>query len=249
MFDAREENFDSGRPISTFQFIELGHGDLLPIKGPYAINEISRFRHIHRIFFQHLTKWQELRSADGFVRVLPDRTYFDGRSRPSTLLVRDPHELHFLSESLIIHMRRFLESHLMLVQIMRHRIIEGDPHSFPKSISTDDLGALLEPKKNNDFLLACFGISNDCASRTKDFLELLRRLGNAIKHHAPFSDAYNLIGSDFPTIVGIETPWQDIGEAVFHNHSSHQIMMGFQDSATTVLSATREQLQKISSEA
>jgi len=99
---------------------------------------------------------------------------------------------------------------------------------------------LLDESKSPETEFCCFYGANQTDEKIRTFVDLLNRLGNAMRHQAMFADSYSHFGADYPTVIGYETPWNALKEAVWHNHNAYHLMMGFQDTSRNVLRHTRQ---------
>ncbi|MGS4944139.1 hypothetical protein ACVDG3_01555 [Meridianimarinicoccus sp. RP-17] len=251
--DITEINYDAGRPSHTLEMIDLGHCDY-PFKGKMSLDQIFRFRAVHKKFLSLLRLHEALSEKEsimlGFCSPWQRNFPIEESVKDVTYSTYSLHDYHFLAESFVFDIRRFFETHLHLMQIIIHRGKKSNSESFPDAIDPDDLGALIRNRESRELqktLSLCFFDDQDTEDRTLDYLGLINCLGNAMRHHALFSDAFNLLGHGTPTLVGYEFNNKKNNSKIrpgarFHNHNIFHLMMGFQDTSQKIIARSKRQL-------
>lgn len=216
-----ELNYDAGREAKTFCPDDIEMLDWPSARRGFQLVIRQRYRYCHKLFDQlvvlhsQIVERKELDVVDS-----PVAGQMVGK--PSRL-----HEYSFLCESLILHMRRSIDSFIQWAVLV-------------DMVPEDVLGSKLTESGLDD-LLKCGGTEKAVFRRLlggqsleytgqTGFLRVINDLFNAMKHHWPHEESHNLICEEWPTIVSYYAKHNDTsGGVVYHNHNAFHIMMGYQD--------------------
>jgi hypothetical protein len=218
----KELNYDAGRKAETFCPDDIEMQDLPFARlGSFSLVVRQRYRYCHKLFDQLVVLHTQV----------IDQEELDISDSPvAGQMVGKPsrrHEYSFLSESLVLQMRRSIDT---LIQYAV--LIDIVPEDVPGSKLTES---------GLDDLLKCGGSEKEVFRRllgklplkqadpTK-FLTVINNLFNAMKHHWPHEESHNLTGKESPTIVSYYAKHNDTSDVVvFHNHNAFHVIMGYQD--------------------
>ena len=228
-------NYDALRPMSSLEYLFLGYCDL-PIPRNLGIAQIARFQRVQDSFIEIVKIHRSIlnrRGGDVGRAIRPDSSAI--RLEDALRLTPSPgiYEYHFTCETFILDMRRYIDSLIQLIQIEQyHRSNDrtGDKPVFV-TVDPDGVGRLLANKQKFPVLTRLLFGEPHC-EKCEEFCSLINSLSNAVKHHAYYSDVYNMIGETCPTIVGYEMRNKRAEIGIYHNHNAYHVMMGFQDFVT-----------------
>lgn len=136
-------------------------------------------------------------------------------------------------ESIVYLMRRVLDCLAQLTYL----ITDADKFERTKRIAHNEIGRALDiSTQGTDFSKIIVGGSERYENDATGFLKIINELFNSFKHCLMHDESYMLIGEENPTIVTYHAKHNDHSSMiVFHNHSAHHIMMGFQDTVLRIL--------------
>src|SRR6056297_247542 len=244
--DISEFNYDAGRSTETLKIVDLGYQEFAPV-GRISFSLVSRFRNVHETFFFLSSTWRDLTTSNSQPFFLPQTRILEITDQVETAYLQSHsvQRYHFLNEQFVFQMRRFFETYLHHLQIQLFRQSTGALEEIPDSIQIDSLGELLKRNSSNDneAILRVFFGANISESTDLHFIQLLNKLGNAMRHHPYFDEAYTLLGRDRPTLVGIEMRSKDTSHGIFHNHNCKHILMGFQDTTMRILERAKQEFR------
>jgi len=236
-----EVNYDAGRSVSTFMMVDLGWTEY-PIIDSLGMVQVARYHHVNRSFARLFLLWQRLACNPAIGLSFPstsERLKFEEFVALERHESGGPHSYHFACEDLVFQMRRFIESHLQLIQI-RDYILRHGPNNLQKArVSPDQISGLMQAENFSKPVGICFFGDQETLDADLSLLSLLNKLGNAMRHHTFFSEGYNAIGEELPTILGVEARNDNVGEVTHHNHNAFHLMMGFQDFSERFMRRTR----------
>ena len=223
-----EINYDAGRSMKSFQFIDLSYDDFpeypslpkLCNRFSVTMRIIQNIRVINKRFLQAINLHQELIQSNlGCTLDSPNKGSL-------ALLPSEHHELKLDFESMIFLMRRTIDS---LVQ-MTDLICNYERINKNKIIEIDSIGSLNNDKhKDSEVKKVIYG----CDSYDNDFTKFLwttNNLFNALKHSLIHDESFSIYCPDFPVITAYSSNRSNHKKTIlYHNHNAYHIMMGFQD--------------------
>lgn len=219
-----ERNYDAGRETNTFCADDIGMLELPTVRLNFQAVIRQRYRYCHKLFDQLVLLHSQIinQQAPIMTDMLDSPVAGQLVGKPSR-----SHEYSFVCESLILQMRRSIDSFIQWAVL-----IDMAPEEVRSSKLTESgLADLLKcgGNKNEVFRRLLGSLSLADADQT-GFLHVINDLFNAIKHHWPHEDSHSLICTEWPTVLSYYAKHNDTsGEVVYHNHNAFHVMMGYQD--------------------
>ncbi|MBT0569487.1 hypothetical protein KIK84_04060 [Curvibacter sp. CHRR-16] len=234
-----EVNYDAGRLMATYQPLSLSaFGSDFP--NYPSIPQICNSRVVVIAICQRIRFIQEkfntaclLHKAIG--RESLSLVPLDSPDAASlACLPTDIYRYKLEIESIVYLMRRVLDSLAQLTYL----ITDADMFQKTKKIAHNEIGRALDVStQGTDFSRVIVGDGERYEKDSTEFLKIINELFNSFKHSLMHDESYTLIGEENPTIVTYHAKHNDHNsKIVFHNHSAHHIMMGFQDTVLRILS-------------
>lgn len=164
-----------------------------------------------------------------FPLVAVDSPEYSQLSRTPTYIYRYKIEV----ESMVYLMRRVLDCLTQLTYLMT----DSEEFLKTKRIAHSEIGRALEiSRKETNFAKIIVGDGALYEEDLTGFLKIINELFNSFKHCMMHEESNLLIGAEQPTIVSYYAKYNDHKtEILYHNHSAHHIMMGFQDSIQRII--------------
>lgn len=138
-------------------------------------------------------------------------------------------DYRYTLEAALISMKRVMDDLVMssYCVIFREKVLET------KCIEIDTYGSLFKNGKPTNVGKI---ILNKAIQPTDDFAQVLTELVNSLKHSYLLPEAQLAWGADFPTVVSIYAHRNRYdGEIIYHNHNLGQIIMGFNNFVSNVV--------------
>lgn len=233
-----EINYDAGRSLSTYTPIILSiFGNCFPAYPsiPSICNSnlvvtalCQRIRAIHGKFNLICSLHQEIITGNASLIAIDSPEYSSYSSAP-TCIYRYKLEV----ESMVYLMRRVLDCLAQLTYL----ITDSEEFAETKRIAHNEIGrALDENRKETDFSKVILGDGVVYEKDKTGFLKVINELFNSFKHCMMHEESNLLIGAELPTIVSYHAKHNDHRtEILYHNHSAHHIIMGFQDNVLRII--------------
>ena len=138
-------------------------------------------------------------------------------------------DYRYTLEAALVSMKRVMDDLVMssYCMIFRDKVLET------KHIEVDTYGSLF---KNGKPTKVGKEILDKAIQPTDDFEQVLTELVNSLKHSYLLPEAQLVWGADFPTVVSIYVHRNKYGDEItYHNHSLGQIIMGFNNFVSNVV--------------
>lgn len=138
-------------------------------------------------------------------------------------------DYQYTLEAALVSMKRVVDDLVMssYCMIFKDKVLET------KHIEVDTYGSLF---KNEKPTKVGKEILDKTIQSTDDFAQVLTELVNSLKHSYLLPEAQRAWGADFPTVVSIYAHRNKYGgEITYHNHSLGQIIMGFNNFVSNVV--------------
>lgn len=224
-----EINYDAGRKMDTFQFIEPKLHDFMnfPLM-PQLCNTGLVGMRIHQSLITINKKFAQC--------IDMHRTIIQGGGNPKIEdSVFNPSHLHELKteiESIIFIMRRVLDSLTQLTDLM----VNFSVFEKTKTLGHESIGSVLSPKAKDGPVRAIILGSDQYEKDTTKFIEISNNLFNGFKHSLINDELVSIVGAECPTFVGFLVKYANHKKTIqYHNHNAYHFMMGFQDSVIRIL--------------
>ncbi|HHE0526545.1 TPA: hypothetical protein ACN360_002317 [Vibrio parahaemolyticus] len=230
----KEYNYDSGRGLDTFQYINPDFFDFMkyPSMPQFCNANLVGMRIyqsiiiINKKFYQCVDMYRLiLENNDGCIDCSIGQQ--SEILSPSIL-----YEFKTEMESIIFIMRRVLDSLVQLTDLM----VNFTSFEKAKKLENDSIGSLFSNKPKNMEVKGII-LGNEVYEKdTTKFLETSNNLFNGFKHSLMHDESFRIIGIDYPTFVGFLVKHTDHKREIqYHNHNAYHIMMGFQDCIERIL--------------
>lgn len=229
-----EVNYDAGRKMETFQFIEPSIHDFMnfPLMpqlcntGLVGIRIQQSLIIINKKFAQCVEMHRVILQGGGNNTVLSPQ---NGTSTFSPTII---YEFKTEMESIIFIMRRVLDSLVQLTDLM----VNFEIFEKTKTLSHESVGSILSPKAKETAVKGVI-VGNEIFEKdTTNFLEVSNSLFNGFKHTLMHDESFYQIGVEFPTFVGFLVRHANHKKTIqYHNHNAYHLMMGFQDCIARIL--------------
>lgn len=236
-----ERNYDAGRPMSTFKYIDFSTFNLPPypqipkLCNPFLVSMrfVQSLRLIN-IKFKNCLRLHNLIAGNISGQILDTTNPGDLVMAP-TNMYKYKNDL----ENIVYIMRRVLDTLVQLTYILcNHEVFNSDKRIFFDSIGSV-LSSRADGSKVKDIIIGGNGFAED----KTEFLDTLNDLSNAYKHTLINDETFNLIGVEVPTIVGLSVRYSDHNKPIYyHNHNSFHIVMGFQDCVIRIIENQKKYL-------
>ena len=233
-----EINYDAGRPLSTYKPISLSmYGNCFPAYPsiPSICNSAlvitalcQRIRAIQEKFILICSLHKGIIAGNIPLIALDSPDYCSLASTP-TYIYRYKLEV----EAMVYLMRRVLDCLTQLTYL----ITNSKEFSETKRIAHNEIGRALDAnRKETDFSKVIMGDGTLYEEDRTGFLKVINELFNSFKHCMMHEESNSLIGAELPTIVSYHAKHNDHKtEILYHNHSAHHIIMGFQDNVLRII--------------
>ena len=240
-----EINYNSGRPISSYEpkdysLFEFPSYPSLPQlcnTTLVVMRIVQNIRYINK-------KFDECIQLHRLSMTTPELSIVE-HPTPG-VLVKTPSALYECKldiESIIFQMRRVLDSLVQLTNLL----VNFRDFEKTKKLKFDSIGSVLHKKAKNTTVAKIICGGDGYEADTSQFLTISNDLFNGYKHSLMNDESFNLIGSDYLTIVGYSVKYSDHNNIIqHHNHYAHQIMMGFQDCVARILNNQKLYIQPTS---
>ncbi|MCT7587062.1 MULTISPECIES: hypothetical protein [Aliarcobacter] len=228
-----EINYDAGRKVDTFQFIEPNMIDFMKFPTmPQLCNTAlvgMRIQQsliiINKKFAQCIDMYNLIRQGGGN-KVLYSPNQGTMIFNPSIM-----YEFKMELESIVFIMRRILDSLVQLTDLL----VNFSLFEKNKKLNYESIGSILSKEKNSEIRDILVG--NDIYEKdTTNFLNISNDLFNGFKHTLMQDELFSNIGIDYPTILGFHVKYANHKKIIqYHNHNAYHFMMGFQDCIARIL--------------
>ncbi|TAM90657.1 MAG: hypothetical protein EPN41_01120 [Candidimonas sp.] len=149
---------------------------------------------------------------------------------------------HFLVESLVGAIRRFLDDLVVVAFLVEFKdyepwkadfVVEG----FSDLLDADKFKAKFRKsfhhvvEDDDELSVSLDQFVGKVLGKNREFLTAIRQLSNSYKHSVTSNIGRNLFGVDYPTVVvvGVLKPDRNFRHLTYHNHSLRQIIFGVRD--------------------
>ena len=229
-----EVNYDSGRKMETFQFIEPNIYDFMNFPSmPQLCNTALVGIRIHQSliiinkkFAQCVEMHRVILQGGG------NNTIFSPQKGASTFSPSIVYEFKTELESIIFSMRRVLDSLVQLTDLM----VNFSSFEKTKTLSHESIGSVLSPKAKSTVVKGIIIGDEIFEKDTTKFLEVSNNLFNSFKHSLMHDESFNLISMEYPTVIGFFVQYANYKKTIQrHNHNAYHLMMGFQDCIARIL--------------
>lgn len=233
-----EINYDAGRPLSTYAPISLSmYRNCFP---PYpSIPMICNSALVVTTICQRVMAIHEKFDLicglhEGIIEnklplIAIDSPEYSSLSRTPAYIYRYKFEV----ESMVYLMRCVLDCLAQLTYLMT----DSEEFSKTKRIAHNEIGRALEvSRKETDFAKIIVGDGGLYEEDRTGFLKIINELFNSFKHCLMHEESNLLICAERPSIVSYHAKHNDHKEEIiYHNHSAHHIIMGFQDNIQRII--------------
>ncbi|HAS6977668.1 TPA: hypothetical protein I7297_25380 [Vibrio parahaemolyticus] len=229
-----EINYDTGRKMDTFQYIEPNMYDFMKYPSmPQLCNTglVSMRIHqsliiINKKFHQCVEMHRLILQGGG------DNTVFSPAKGTATFSPSTMHEFKTEMESIIFIMRRVLDSLVQLTDLM----VNFSSFEKTKTLGHESIGSVLSPKAKSTPVKGIIMGNEEYEQDTTNFLEISNDLFNGFKHSLMHDESFSQIGDEHPTFVGFLVKYANHKKTIqYHNHNAYHLMMGFQDCIARIL--------------
>ncbi|MGO2343971.1 hypothetical protein [Vibrio litoralis] len=232
--NVEEINYDAGRKMDTFQYIEPNMFDFMKYPNmPLLCNTSSVGMRIHQSLiiinkkFSQCVEMHRLILQGGGNNIVYSPAKGVTIFNPSTM-----HEFKTEMESIIFIMRRVLDSLVQLTDLM----VNFPSFEKTKTLGHESIGSVLSPKASNTDVKGIILGNKVYEQDTTDFLKISNDLFNGFKHSLMHDESFKQIGAEFPTFVGFLVKYANHKKTIqYHNHNAFHLMMGFQDCISRIL--------------
>lgn len=229
-----EVNYDAGRKMETFQFVEPNMHDFMNFPSmPQLCNTALVGMRIHQSLiiinkkFAHCIEMHRVILQGG-----GNNTVFSPQKGTAIFSPSIVHEFKTELESIIFIMRRVLDSLVQLTDLM----VNFSSFEKTKTLGHESTGSVLSPKAKNTVVKGIIIGDETFEKDTTKFLEISNNLFNGFKHSLMHDESFNQIGAEYPTFVGFLVKYANHKKTIqYHNHNAYHLMMGFQDCIARIL--------------
>lgn len=240
----KEFNYDAGRKMNTFQFIEYNMHDFMNFPSiPQLFNGslvgmriYQSLLFINKKFDYCLEIYKTIKSDN----IIEAQLKAIQTSNPSPY-----YEFKIELESIVFNMRRILDSLVLLTNLtVDFSLVEKS-----KKIECSSIGQILYSSKVKNSTIKDIILGNELYEKdSTNFLNIINDLANCFKHTLIHDESFSLIGVDFPTIVGFYAEHNNYNNPnnviQYHNHNAYHLMMGFQNCIERILRNQKNYMQK-----
>lgn len=229
-----EVNYDAGRKMATFQFVEPNMYDFMSFpRMPQLCNTALVGMRIHQSliiinkkFAQCVEMHRVILQGGG------NNTAFSPQKGATNFSPSIVYEFKTELESIIFIMRRVLDSLVQLTDLM----VNFSLFEKTKTLGHESIGSVLSPKAKDTVVKGIIVGNETFEKDTTNFLEISNNLFNGFKHTLMHDESFNQIGVEYPTFVGFLVRYADHKKTIqYHNHNAYHLMMGFQDCIARIL--------------
>lgn len=229
-----EINYDAGRKMDTFQFVEPNMHDFMGFPSmPQLCNSSLVGTRIYQSIiivnkkFAQCIEMHKVIFQGGGNNVLYSPQKGTLTFSPSIM-----YEFKTELESIVFIMRRVLDSLVQLTDLM----VNFSTFEKTKTLSHESIGSVLSPQAKDTPVKAIILGSGLYEKDHTHFLEVSNNLFNGFKHSLIHDESFNLIGEDVPTFVGYIVKYGNYKKVIqHHNHNAYHLIMGFQDCVERIL--------------
>lgn len=229
-----EINYDSGRSVDTFQFIEFNWNDLMKYKSmPQICNTSLVGMRIYQSIIIINKKFAQC--IEMHRMVLENRinnVVYSPVKGAMTFCPSVSYELKTDLESIVFIMRRVLDSLVQLTDLM----VNFSLFERTKCLSHESVGSLFSENPRCQTVKSIVTGGDIYEYDNTGFIKVINSLFNGYKHCIMNDETFRLINSDYITITGYSVKKSNYDKLIyFHNHNAYHFMMGFQDCVARVL--------------
>ena len=229
-----EINYDAGRSIKTFEFIEPNMHDFMNFPSmPQLCNtnlvgiRISQsLIIINKKFSQCIEMHKMILEGNG------NNCTYSPNKDSMTFSPSIIHEFKTEIESIVFIMRRVLDSLVQLTDLM----VNFTDYEKSKILRYESIGSLLSVQaKESEVKSIILGDKRYKKDHTQ-FLLISNNLFNGYKHSLMNDESFTRIGESVPTFIGFLVKYANHKKIIqYHNHNAFHFMMGFQDCILRIL--------------
>jgi hypothetical protein len=229
-----EINYDAGRKMDTFQFIEPNMYEFMKFPSmPQLCNTALVGMRIHQsliIINKKFAQCVEMHKV--ILQGGGNNTIFSPQKGTTIFTPSIVHEFKTELESIIFIMRRVLDSLVQLTDLM----VNFSSFEKTKTLGHESIGSVLSSKAKNTIVKGIILGNETFEKDTTNFLEISNNLFNGFKHSLMHDESLSQIGAEYPTFVGFLVKYANHKKTIqYHNHNAYHLMMGFQDCIARIL--------------
>lgn len=232
--NVEEVNYDAGRKMETFQFVEPNMYDFMKFPSmPQLCNTALVGIRIHQSLIIINKKFSQcIEMHRGILQGDGNNTIFSPHKGTLTFTPSIVHEFKTELESIVFIMRRILDSLVQLTDLM----VNFTSFERTKTLGHESIGSVLSPNAKGSIVKGIIVGDDVFEKDTTKFLEISNNLFNGFKHSLMHDESFNEIGAEYPTFVGFFVKYANHTRTIqYHNHNAYHLMMGFQDCIARIL--------------